>query len=659
MAERGHGLRRRLTSFALLTLVLSVVQTARSHEPRTRHRRSWTEGEAGAVPHRCRPSSHAPNVLWSPPSTWSDLEADDPGPRIAIDHVAGTHTWMRDLRAGPERELALPSRRVRVEGTLGTGDRSRVRAERDTRSVDHVHRSRPDGSDLSMGRDRGPARLDDPRASGRFNPASVVTARGDPSLARSRARDGADRRDARSSVDRPTAIGSTTPQVVRRRSAGDAARPAIQQPGGRVPGRDAPARSSDASRSPGRCIERRPWRAGSSGTSRISTRTWSCPRWASDGARSSTGASATSATRTSGRANGGSSRRPPPAFGGQPGPGFDCSGLSWWALRADDGTYWEISPPRPHEGWALPQRTSAEMARLTKVKLRYADLLPGDLMFYDGDVDGDRRSRRRLRRQRLVPRLVEQRRRRHPDVGGDRLVPATLRARTARPSEARALDDPVRVDRALQDRPLRLGERSAASRLPDPSPRSPTPPRRRVSRPPRARAPGPDARGPEAGDAASHDHLAVALLQLAPEIDRHPRDHEVPGLRTEEGLDETIARLLEVVQEDRVVDVTVRVDVSPPDRDPDLCRHGRHGTAKRSPGAPAEGPARLRRAGPPMERVSCPRSPCRRRRAWRERLPSSRASRRPRPPWSGTAPRCWRRSAAPSGSPSRGRRRRT
>jgi cell wall-associated NlpC family hydrolase len=76
------------------------------------------------------------------------------------------------------------------------------------------------------------------------------------------------------------------------------------------------------------------------------------------------------------------------AFGTQPVPGFDCSGLSWWALRADDDLYWEISPPRPYDGWPLPQRTSAEMARMTKVKLRFADLLPGDLMFYDGDRDG-------------------------------------------------------------------------------------------------------------------------------------------------------------------------------------------------------------------------------------------------------------------------------
>jgi cell wall-associated NlpC family hydrolase len=78
----------------------------------------------------------------------------------------------------------------------------------------------------------------------------------------------------------------------------------------------------------------------------------------------------------------------PAAFGSQPGPGFDCSGLSWWALRADDGVYWEISPPRPHEGWPLPQRSSAEMSRLTKNRLGFAELLPGDLMFYDGDGDG-------------------------------------------------------------------------------------------------------------------------------------------------------------------------------------------------------------------------------------------------------------------------------
>jgi cell wall-associated NlpC family hydrolase len=77
----------------------------------------------------------------------------------------------------------------------------------------------------------------------------------------------------------------------------------------------------------------------------------------------------------------------PPAFGAQPGPGFDCSGLSWWALRRDDGP-WQVSPPRPYRGWPLPQRTSAEMSRMTKTRLGYRKLAPGDLMFYDGDRDG-------------------------------------------------------------------------------------------------------------------------------------------------------------------------------------------------------------------------------------------------------------------------------
>ena len=71
---------------------------------------------------------------------------------------------------------------------------------------------------------------------------------------------------------------------------------------------------------------------------------------------------------------------------GQAVPGFDCSGFTWWLLRASDGAYWNVSPPRPYPGWDLPQRTSADMA--TVGKLSYDQLQPGDLMFYDGDGDG-------------------------------------------------------------------------------------------------------------------------------------------------------------------------------------------------------------------------------------------------------------------------------
>jgi len=71
---------------------------------------------------------------------------------------------------------------------------------------------------------------------------------------------------------------------------------------------------------------------------------------------------------------------------GQTVPGFDCSGLTWWLLRASDDAYWRVSPPRPYVGWDLPQRTSADMATIGK--LPYDELRPGDLMFYDGDGDG-------------------------------------------------------------------------------------------------------------------------------------------------------------------------------------------------------------------------------------------------------------------------------
>jgi len=77
----------------------------------------------------------------------------------------------------------------------------------------------------------------------------------------------------------------------------------------------------------------------------------------------------------------------PSALGGQPRSGFDCSGFSWWLLRADDGS-WDVAPPRPYAGWSLPQRTSMDMAAMAPQKIKFADLKPGNLMFYDGEGDG-------------------------------------------------------------------------------------------------------------------------------------------------------------------------------------------------------------------------------------------------------------------------------
>jgi hypothetical protein len=72
-------------------------------------------------------------------------------------------------------------------------------------------------------------------------------------------------------------------------------------------------------------------------------------------------------------------------FGAQPVGGFDCSGLTWWNMKAA-GNGWDNRPPRPYAGWSLGQRTSADMATIGHV--RYGALSVGDLMFYDGDGDG-------------------------------------------------------------------------------------------------------------------------------------------------------------------------------------------------------------------------------------------------------------------------------
>ena len=102
---------------------------------------------------------------------------------------------------------------------------------------------------------------------------------------------------------------------------------------------------------------------------------------------------------------------------------------------------------------------------MTHVRLHYADLLPGDLMFYDGDGDG----------------TVD-----HVDVyvgngwsldssssvGGvtlmwveDRLVPAPLRPRASRPAGAESLAGPGHLIRrrslACRIAALRIGQRSA------------------------------------------------------------------------------------------------------------------------------------------------------------------------------------------------------
>jgi len=71
--------------------------------------------------------------------------------------------------------------------------------------------------------------------------------------------------------------------------------------------------------------------------------------------------------------------------GYQPRGGFDCSGLTWWLMKRQ-AAGWDNTPPRPYGGWALAERSSSQMATIGNI--RWDDIRPGDLLFYDGDGDG-------------------------------------------------------------------------------------------------------------------------------------------------------------------------------------------------------------------------------------------------------------------------------
>jgi cell wall-associated NlpC family hydrolase len=72
--------------------------------------------------------------------------------------------------------------------------------------------------------------------------------------------------------------------------------------------------------------------------------------------------------------------------GWQPQGGFDCSGLAWWVMKKASAG-WDNAPPRAYAGWSLPERSSAQMAAVGP-RIRWDDIAPGDLLFYDGDGDG-------------------------------------------------------------------------------------------------------------------------------------------------------------------------------------------------------------------------------------------------------------------------------
>ena len=82
---------------------------------------------------------------------------------------------------------------------------------------------------------------------------------------------------------------------------------------------------------------------------------------------------------------GGEWPRPTPAgypYGAQVAGGFDCSGFVWYTLRKKESSWSPLN--RGYRGWALPERSSAEMAKATPAaaRLPYGRLRPGDVVLF-------------------------------------------------------------------------------------------------------------------------------------------------------------------------------------------------------------------------------------------------------------------------------------
>ncbi len=140
------------------------------------------------------------------------------------------------------------------------------------------------------------------------------------------------------------------------------------------------------------------------------------------------------------------------------------------------------------------------------------------------------------------------------DPHGARQASVRARSNASRSASTSGRERPVAGSRATSDG-LRLGRELAVAR-PD-------------------LLAQPHARATDVLDGAADDHLVVVLGQLAPEVDRHAREHVVPGVADagEQSLDQLVAAFLQIRRVDRVVDVAVGVDVAPADLDA-LLVHG-------------------------------------------------------------------------------------
>jgi cell wall-associated NlpC family hydrolase len=385
MAESGRGLRRSLRTVAVLVAIATIAPmtwtTAADAAPP-----SWREGEEGSGPAPFPVARSRASRAMMPTSSWIDLESDDQWARAAIDHVAGANDWMRDVAPDQDgnwrfRPDALESRRlwaralVRAFAPEDEPDPSITFSDIDP--TNPFHRA----AAIAVGHGWMSRRSD-----GAFAPTDAVTAR-----------------TVHRSLVRALGMGPTAAEISALSTSTGYAFETPPYFGVNMLAMRLGLRYNnkvDEAQDVTPLDHLRRKQAAWSLYRATTLESWVVPYLQDQYAGivlPSMGPARRSIVDWGVRYVGypyiwggewGFATPEPAALGGQPGPGFDCSGLSWWALRADDGGYWNISPPRPHEGWPLPQRTSAEMSRLTKQRLTYANLKPGDLMFYDGDGDG-------------------------------------------------------------------------------------------------------------------------------------------------------------------------------------------------------------------------------------------------------------------------------
>ena len=264
------------------------------------------------------------------------------------------------LRARRRRPLPVQAQGRRAPPLLRAGAGARVRARRASRTpactFPDVDPDSPWHRFAAIAVERGWINV---APGGLFDPNEPRDDARRAPRARARARAAGPRPRRWTGSTRATACGSTLPRTLRDDAAGHAAGAPLQRAERqRVARRRARRRPRRAPRSRTRSTAPRRSPRGASATLRDAVRRHRAPAPGPAAARRSCGwgVDYVGYPYVWG-GEWGLESQAPAGLGGQPRSGFDCSGLTWWLLRENDGGAWKVAPPRPYRG--LVARRSA------------------------------------------------------------------------------------------------------------------------------------------------------------------------------------------------------------------------------------------------------------------------------------------------------------